>query len=92
MIDESGSCSASNTITVSRAGSDTINGGTSALLNSAYAFVGLESDGVSKWTVIGPVAQAQFNALAAAWASGLPTSLPGSAGIPWLNGYIVQVA
>ncbi|SDR10158.1 hypothetical protein SAMN05519103_00746 [Rhizobiales bacterium GAS113] len=52
IIDESGSCSATNTIGITRAGADTINGGTSLTLNQAYAYVALESDGVSKWTIV----------------------------------------
>jgi hypothetical protein len=51
IVDESGSCSTSNTITINRAGSDTIDGATSAVLSSAYGSIGLVSDGVSKWTV-----------------------------------------
>ncbi len=56
IVDESGNCSASKAITIARAGSDTINGGTSTLITSAYGFVALESDGVSKWTIIGQAA------------------------------------
>jgi hypothetical protein len=51
IIDESGSCSVTNTVTINRAGSDTIDGATSAVLSSAYGSIGLVSDGVSKWTV-----------------------------------------
>jgi hypothetical protein len=51
VVDESGSCSASNTITINRAGSDTIDGATSAVLSSAYGSISLISDGASKWTV-----------------------------------------
>ncbi|SEC59285.1 hypothetical protein SAMN05519104_1677 [Rhizobiales bacterium GAS188] len=51
IIDESGSCSTTNTIGITRAGADTINGLTSLTLNQAYAYVALESDGVSKWTI-----------------------------------------
>lgn len=57
VIDESGSCSATNTITLNRDGSDTINGATSAVLSSAYGFIGVESDGVSKWTVVSATAK-----------------------------------
>jgi hypothetical protein len=52
VIDESGNCSATNTITLARAGSDTINGGTSAVIATAYGYVALESNGSSKWTVV----------------------------------------
>lgn len=41
---------AANTLTAQRAGSDTLNGGTSVALTAQYARVDLVSDGVSKWT------------------------------------------
>ena len=50
--DSSGGCSASNTLTIARSGSDTINGGASLILNQAYGQAVLQSDGVSKWVVI----------------------------------------
>jgi hypothetical protein len=52
IVDESGACSAANTITVQRAGSDTIGGATSAVVSSAYGYLGVESDGVGKWTIV----------------------------------------
>jgi hypothetical protein len=53
VADESGSCSTTLTITLARAGSDTIDGGTSATIASAYGYIRLESDGSSKWTIVG---------------------------------------
>ena len=52
VFDESGSASASNTITVTRAGSDTINGGSAAVVSSAYGVLAIETNGSNKWTVI----------------------------------------
>lgn len=52
IVDESGSCSATNTITISPSGSDTINGGASAVIAAAYAFIELESSGAGKWTIL----------------------------------------
>jgi hypothetical protein len=52
IVDESGSCSSLLTITISRSGTDAINGGTSAVLSSAYGFTTVESNGASKWTVL----------------------------------------
>jgi hypothetical protein len=52
VIDYSGSCSASNTISLARAGADTINGATSQVINQAYGYLALISDGISKWTVV----------------------------------------
>ncbi|MGA2492052.1 MAG: hypothetical protein ABSF67_03775 [Roseiarcus sp.] len=52
VVDESGACSAAKTITINRAGADTIGGATSAVLSSAYGYLALESDGVGKWTTV----------------------------------------
>ena len=52
VVDESGSVTATNAITLSRAGSDTIVGGTSVSIQQAYGFVGIESNGVSAWTIV----------------------------------------
>ena len=66
VVDESGACSATNTITVARAGSDTINGATSAVIATAYGYVALESNGSSKWTVVEQPAGGLSGALAPA--------------------------
>jgi hypothetical protein len=52
IVDESGGCSAAKTITINRAGPDTIGGAASAVLSSAYGYLALESDGVGKWTIV----------------------------------------
>lgn len=52
ILDESGSCNGTRTITINRAGSDSLAGGTNYVLNSAREFVILESDGSSKWTIV----------------------------------------
>lgn len=49
--DEAGGVTSTNTITITRAGSDTINGGTTFVLNTARMGVALVSDGISKWSV-----------------------------------------
>ena len=51
IVDESGACSTTNTIAVSRAGTDTINGQALLAINIPYGFVALESNGVGAWTV-----------------------------------------
>ena len=53
IIDESGACSGTLYIAINRAGSDTIDGATSATLNGAYQGTALESNGVNGWTIIG---------------------------------------
>jgi len=52
VVDESGNCSETATITLNRAGSAPINGATSAVIATAYGYVALESNGSSKWTVV----------------------------------------
>lgn len=52
VVDESGSCSSVNTITLNRAGSDTINGSTTAIIASAYGYVCIESNGSGQWTIV----------------------------------------
>jgi len=52
VVDESGSCSATNTITVSPNGSDTIEGASGATVAGPYGVLGLESNGVNAWTIV----------------------------------------
>lgn len=52
IVDESGDCSGSATITISRAGSDTVAGAANLVLNGAYQSVGLESNGSNGWGVV----------------------------------------
>lgn len=53
IIDPIGAISATNTLSVARVGSDTINGGSgSPRINMAYGSIELESDGSSRWTII----------------------------------------
>ena len=47
--DVAGAINGANTIVVTRASADTINGATTATLASQYAFIELVSDGTSKW-------------------------------------------
>ena len=54
IVDESGACSAANTIIVNRAGTDTIDGAVNFVLDAAYGALALESDGVGKWSVLSP--------------------------------------
>ncbi len=52
IVDESGNCSVTQTITANATGSDMINGAASAVINQAYGFIGLESNGTGHWTII----------------------------------------
>ena len=78
IVDESGSCSATKTINVSRAGADTINGAASAVVSQAFGFVALESNGGAAWTIVN---QSGFNTLAAPGVA----SFAGSVGVGTAN-------
>jgi Major tropism determinant N-terminal domain len=53
VIDESGSCSLTNTITVTAAGSDKINTNSASIpINTSYGFLTIESNGSNGWTVL----------------------------------------
>lgn len=56
VFDESGSCSATNAIRISRAGSDTIDGAASAVISMAYGYLALQSNGAGKWTIVNQAA------------------------------------
>ncbi len=52
VVDESGSCSATKTITLAPNGSDTINGAASAVVSNAYGYLVIESNAAGKWTIV----------------------------------------
>ena len=52
IVDESGACSATTTLTLVRAGGDTVNGSASAVIASPYGYLALQSNGSNKWTVV----------------------------------------
>ena len=52
VVDESGSCSALLTVTLSASGTDTIDGAATAVINAAYGYLAVESNGSGKWTII----------------------------------------
>lgn len=52
IADESGTAGLTNTLVITRAGSDTINGATTNTINAAFGVRKLISDGTSKWTVL----------------------------------------
>jgi hypothetical protein len=66
IVDESGSCSPSVTITIQAAGSDLIDGVPTDILSSQYAFTVLESNGAAKWTIVGQPAGTGAGVLAVA--------------------------
>ena len=52
IVDETGNCGVTNTIAVNAAGTDTIDGAASVVVNQAFGFVGLNSSGAGHWTII----------------------------------------
>lgn len=74
VADMAGTVTGSNTLVISRAGSDTINGSTSATINAANGAYALWSDGSSKWSA---------QAIGAATTAGVSTigGLSGSVGV-----------
>jgi hypothetical protein len=52
IVDETGNCSVTKTVTVAAAGTDTIDGAASAIVNIAYGFIGLESNQSGRWTIV----------------------------------------
>jgi hypothetical protein len=53
IVDESGNCGVTKTLTVNAAGSDHIDGATSAIVNQAYGYIELESNAAGAWTITG---------------------------------------
>ncbi len=93
VVDESGSCSATNTITLTVSGADTINGRASAIIAGAYACLAAESNGVNAWTIVTQsLDQATLSAFVTSWIQTLPTSVPSSSGVLWLNGGVLQLS
>jgi len=52
IVDETGNCSTTKTLTISPNGSDVIDGATSAVINVAYGFIGVESNQSGEWTSV----------------------------------------
>ena len=63
IVDESGSCSATKTLTLAANGSDLIDGASSAVMNSAYGYLAIESNGANKWTIIDQVQVAPVSSI-----------------------------
>ena len=91
IIDESGSVTSTNKITVQRDGTDTIDGATSKEITEAYGFLRLVCDGSDSWKVanyeIVPATKAQQEAGAAANVSVTPSNQQDhkSACKAWIN-------
>lgn len=62
VMDSSGTVTSTNTIVITRAGSDTINGATTDTISTAYGWRRLVSDGSSQWNIdAGIVRQSQID-------------------------------
>lgn len=53
VVDESGACSPSNTITLAANGSDLINGAASAVISQPNGYLEIESNAAGGWTIVG---------------------------------------
>jgi major tropism determinant Mtd-like protein len=52
IVDETGNCSVTKTLTITPNGTDSINGAASAVVNQAYGFIGLGSNQAGEWTIV----------------------------------------
>ena len=52
IVDETGNCSVTKTLTITPNGADAIDGASSAVVNQAYGFIGLESNQAGEWTIV----------------------------------------
>jgi Major tropism determinant N-terminal domain len=64
VVDETGNCSAINTITALANGTDKIDGASSIAINVAYGYVAIESNGSSSWTIVDQMAPGPLTAIA----------------------------
>ena len=52
IVDETGNCSVTKTLTITPVGTDAIDGAASAVVNKANGFIGLESNQAGEWTIV----------------------------------------
>ena len=52
IVDETGNCSTTKTLTIAPSGADLIDGGASAVINTPYGFIGVESNQAGEWTIV----------------------------------------
>jgi hypothetical protein len=52
IVDETGNCSVTKTLTITPVGTDVIDGAASAVVNQANGFIGLESNQAGEWTIV----------------------------------------
>ena len=52
ILDETGNCSVTKTLTITPNGGDTIDGAAAAVVNQAYGFIGIESNQAGQWTIV----------------------------------------
>lgn len=81
VADASGSVTSTNTLTITAAGADTINGAATEVIRTAYGWRRLISDGTSKWSFDGGLLRAGRNLADVGSASVALTNLVGEPGI-----------
>jgi hypothetical protein len=52
VVDETGNCSTTKTLTITPNGADLINGASSVVVNTPYGFIGIESNQAGEWTIV----------------------------------------
>jgi hypothetical protein len=52
IVDETGNCSVTKTLTLAPNGADVIDGAPSAVVNTPYGFIGIQSNQAGEWTVV----------------------------------------
>lgn len=90
ILDESGACSFTNILTITAAGSDTINGLASVLLARPYGALMLESNGSNKWTVIGQ-SRILLNILTASSSASLSDTTSFGAAFPFYDVELINL-
>lgn len=94
--DLGGLVNGSNTITITRAGSDTINGVNTVVVSSQYGAGLLTCDGTSKWTFYPQAAAGGSGTVTqvntSAWTSGGPITTTGTITVPFMAAAIYQTS
>lgn len=69
IVDETGNCSVTKTLTITANGTDAIDGAASEVVNQAYGFIGLESNQTGQWIIVdeGFIPALEINRGRAAW-------------------------
>lgn len=79
VIDLEGGVTPTNTLTIARAGSDTIDGSTEVVIRGAYGAIALQSDGVSQWKIVTARCASRITSYVTATTTATHVTMPGCA-------------